>query len=178
MNSRPAQSNDPLSDPSLFSSRSSLIRSPIHTIFEALGSQRKELHNYNNVESGFIIIHKFSVFSSSSLTSFYINRHGASFRQYLPVSINFILTSAKNSTDWSTSVQSTLLGHSLWGPVIDASTEIKSTTVIAKATWIDHDRRIISFIIASVDRTLPADLLRIPTAASLWNHLISQICSV
>ena len=33
---------------------------------------------------------------------------------------------------------------------------------------------IISFIIASVDRMLRAYLLKFPTAASLWNHLISQ----
>ena len=106
------------------------------------------------------------------------------FGQYLPVSTDFTLTSAKDWTDWSTSVLSTLLGHSLWGYidktcrcpsklVIDASTEIKSTIVIVKATWIDHDLWIISFIIAFVDRTLREDLLQFPTAASLWIHLIS-----
>jgi len=87
------------------------------------------------------------------------------FRQYLPVFTDFLFTSAKDWTDWSASIQSTLLRHSLWRYidggcpcpselVIDASAGVKSTTVTAKTTRINHNRRIISFIIASVTRTL------------------------
>ncbi|KAK1311996.1 hypothetical protein QJS10_CPA07g01230 [Acorus calamus] len=95
------------------------------------------------------------------------------FRDNLPNSTDFPLSSADDWSPWHITVQSALDRCDLVG-YIDGSIVQPSDRDPTYITWRTRDRRVRSYLINSVDRSIRADLTGFTSSAALWTHLCDR----